>query len=243
MTPSRCTGEPISWLRLERYRLGELAEAERARVAEHLTACATCAECMARIMADEAEILPALELAAGAARAASIATPAPPPRRWRLFAGAGALAAAAMMVLGIGRTWHGSATRTIEHETALLKGDGMAFVLVRDDGQRLADPQGVFRDGDRFKALVTCPPAMGANFDLVVFDASGASFPLAPAPGFACGNEVPLPGAFRLTAAAPGDHDTVCVVWTDGEQVDRRALSRSGAASPRSMCKELRATE
>jgi hypothetical protein len=105
----------------------------------------------------------------------------------------------------------------------------------------VVDAQGVFRDGDRFKALVTCPPDRGANFDFVVFDASGASFPLAPAPGFACGNEVPLPGAFRLTAA-PGDHETVCVVWADAEQVDRTALSRRGIASPRSMCKELRAT-
>lgn len=239
MTLSRCTGEPISWLRLERYHLGELAEGERARVAEHLTVCATCAECMERIEADEAVILPALELGAGAGRAASVATPAPP-RRWRLLASAGALAAAAVMVLGIGRTWRGSGTPMTERETALLKGDGMAFVLVREDGQRVVDAQGVFRDGDRFKALVTCPPAMGANFDLVVFDASGASFPLAPAPGFACGNEVPLPGAFRLTAE-PGGHETVCVVWTDAEQVDRAALSRNGVASPRSMCKELRA--
>jgi anti-sigma factor RsiW len=139
MTLSRCTGEPISWLRLERYRLGELAEGERARVAEHLTACATCAGCMERIEADETVTLPALELGAGAARPAGVATPASPPRRLRLLAGAGALAAAAVMVLGIGRTWRGSGTRTTERGTALLKGDGMAFVLVRDDGQRLED--------------------------------------------------------------------------------------------------------
>ncbi len=116
----------------------------------------------------------------------------------------------------------------------------MAFVLVRDDGQRMVDAQGVFRSGDRFKALITCPPSTTAIFDLVVFDASGASFPLAPARGLACGNEVPLPGAFRLTASGSGS-EMVCIVWGNGDEVARSTLSRSRVASgPRSMCKELR---
>ena len=129
-------------------------------------------------------------------------------------------------------------TPPIDGGRARPEGDGVAFVLVRDDGQRMVDAEGVFRGGDRFKALVTCPPSTTATFDLVVFDASGASFPLPPARGLTCGNEVPLPGAFRLTAS--GGSETVCIVWGDGDEVDRTALAQSGVASgAHSMCKEL----
>ncbi len=234
MTTSRCVGEPVSWLRLERFRLGELGATERVGVAAHLAACTACAACMARIEADETRELPALALGPAPTRP-MLAPPARSPRR-RLFASVAALAAAAVVVLGIGRTWHSPGSS--ERETARPKGDGMAFVLVRDDGQRMVDAQGVFRDGDRFKALVTCPPGSDATFDLVVFDAAGASFPLSAARGFACGNEVPLPGAFRLTSA--GDRETVCVVWGSDDEVDRGALTRSGVAGRRAMCKDLR---
>jgi hypothetical protein len=234
MTTSRCVGEPVSWLRLERFRLGELGGTERESIAAHLAACSSCAACLARIEADEARELPALALGP-APTPPMLAPPVRSPRR-RLFASVAALAAAAVVVLGIGRTWRSPGSA--ERETARPKGDGMAFVLVRDDGERVVDAQGVFRDGDRFKALVTCPPGSGATFDLVVFDAGGASFPLSPARGFACGNEVPLPGAFRLTSA--GDHETVCVVWGRDDDVDRGALIRSGVTGRRAMCKDLR---
>ena len=82
---------------------------------------------------------------------------------------------------------------------------------------------------------------MHATFDLVVFDDGGASFPLAATHDVACGNEVPLPGAFHLTAA--GDRETVCVVWEDAGELDRTALARRGVAGPRSMCKVLRPAE
>jgi hypothetical protein len=239
MTASRCIGEPVSWLRLEQLRLGELGEAESKGVSEHLAACAACAACMARIEADEARELPALAFAPAATRPASTPARTTPARSTsrRLLASVSVLAAAAAMVLGVGRIWRSPAP-AVDRETAHPKGDGVAFVLVRDDGQRVVDARGVFRDGDRFKALVTCPPGLSATFDLVVFDASGASFPLSAAHGFACGNEVPLPGAFRLTA--DGDRETVCVVWGEGDDVDRGALVRSGAAGRNAMCKELR---
>jgi hypothetical protein len=225
---ARCIGEPVSWLRLEQWRLGELVEPERARVSEHLESCAACAACAARIDADAGLDLPARPPA-----------PRRRPRRLRFMASAGALAAAAALLLVVGRSWHDrSATTAEQTEVAQTKGDGMAFVLVRDDGTRMTDPRGAFRSGDRFKALVTCPPAMHTTFDLVVFDQGGASFPLIAARDLACGNEVPLPGAFRLTAS--GDHETVCVVWGDAGDVDRTALSRSGSAGPHSMCKDLR---
>lgn len=245
MTP-RCIGEPVSWLRLERLRLGELPAAERAEIAAHLAACATCAACAARIEADEATELPALEVRE---RRAADEPRAAPSRVRVLFARAGVLAAAAAVALAVGHAWRtpdrGEAG---DGETghARSKGDGMAFTLVRDDGEPLVEAQGVFRSGDRFKALVTCPPGMTASFDLVVFDAGGdvapaaggVSFPLAPARRLSCGNEVPLPGAFRLTGS---EDETVCLVWSEDGEVDRAALSRTGEVTDRrAMCKELR---
>ena len=235
---ARCIGEPVSWLRLERLRLGELPEAERAPIAEHLAACAACAACAAVIEADEARDLPSLEVHLEGREPAKRPSPA---RRW--WARAGTLAVAAAMLLAVGRAWRTPVlpgitgpTGAANHTSA--KGDGMAFALVRDDGARLVEDQGVFRESDCFKALVTCPPSMSASFDLVVFDSSGASFPLEPARGLACGNEVPLPGAFRLNGASS---ETVCVVWRDDGEVDRGSLSPSGVASDRhAMCIELR---
>ena len=60
---ARCTGTPVSWLRLERYHLGEIRGRERAVVAEHLAACPACAACLARIEQDDAVALPALPVA------------------------------------------------------------------------------------------------------------------------------------------------------------------------------------
>jgi hypothetical protein len=240
MTPSRCISEPVSWLLLERFRLGELGQAEHARIAEHVAACAACAACAARIEADETLELSPLEVGSTRVRNALDAPRRPSPRGLRLLASVGALAAAAIAILAVGRTWRAPGGAAVERgEAARPKGDGMAFVLVRDDGQQLVEAQGVFRGGDRFKALVTCPPSMTATFDLVVFDASGASFPIAPARGLTCGNEVPLPGAFRLTQTAGGGTEIVCIVWgRDG--LDRGALAQSEVvAGPRSMCKEL----
>lgn len=232
----RCIGEPVSWLRLERFRLGEVAEPERTRIAEHLAACAACAACAARIEADEALDLSPIEVGAAAAPPVRGAR-SRPPRRLRLLLSTGAMAAAAAAILAIGWTWRDPGGATVDRgETARPKGDGTAFVMVRDDGQRLVDAQGVFRSGDRFKALVTCPPSIRGTFDLIVLDDKGTSFPLAPAHAFSCGNEVPLPGAFRLTGAS-GDRETVCVVW--GDELDREALSRSGVTGHHAMCKEL----
>jgi hypothetical protein len=232
MTP-RCTGEPVSWLRLERYHLGELGAQERARVAEHLASCAACAACLERIAQDDAVALPTLPPLAPR-RAAR--------RRWPVRAAAtvGALAAAAVVVLTLRPAGHagneGAATRPAER----VKGDAVAFALVRDDGARIDGNEGLYSPSDRFKAIVTCPPGTAARFDVVVYDAEGASFPLGEgAQSVACGNGVPMAGAFRLTG--PGD-ETVCLVWGPEETVERARIARGleglgvGGAS---LCKTL----
>jgi len=79
---------------------------------------------------------------------------------------------------------------------------------------------------------------MDARFDVVVLDAEGASFPLEAGGTLACGNEVPLPGAFRLTGAAA---EKVCLVWSEDGGVNRGALLRTRTPEEgRSMCKDLR---
>jgi len=222
---ARCVDQPVSWLRLELYQLGEVDAAEHASIAAHLAACPACAECLASIEREEASTLAPLPAARKARGLAS---------RGRLGAvGAGALALAAVILLGVGGGWRrGSAVDP--GGAARAKGDGVAFTLVRDDDERIDETTGVFREGDRFKAVVTCPPSMGGAFDLVVYDASGASFPL-PRAHVACGNGVPLPGAFRLSGSA---EETVCLAWG----TEREAL-RAGAPAERALCKRLKASQ
>ena len=241
MTPpasraGRCIGEPVSWLRLERYHAGELAAESRAAIATHLAACPACAACLAQIEEDQAVALPALP-AAAARPATSRAAPSKVVwlRSSRAMAAVGALAMAAAVVLGIGRGWWRTGVESggTVATAVRVKGGSVAFTLVREDSERIEGARGIYRDGDRFKVLVTCPPTYGAGFDVVVFEEGAPSFPLAPAPAFACGNLVPLPGAMRLTG---NKRETVCVTWNEEGPVDRAA---AGPRSARTLCKDL----
>jgi Putative zinc-finger len=227
-----CVSEPMSWLALERYHLGELAGSERDAVAKHVAACGACSACLAHIEADDAIALPPLTLR-------PVARPqSKRGRRGPAWATAvGALAAAAAAVLVLGRSAPHRAVTPGTQGGSRVKGGDVAFALVRDDGQRFDDVDGVFRDGERFKVVVTCPASERGWFDLVVFDAEGASFPLEAAKGPARGNDVPLPGAFRLTGRS---RESVCLVWSDDGPVDRARLARSDLAfASHAACKEL----
>jgi len=229
---ARCVGEPVSWLRLERFHLGEIQGAERAQIEEHLVACAACAACLASIVADEAHALPPLALPKRVRRGTLSFLPV------RAAAALGGLAAAAAVILSLRTGDHPGASRRSGVESR-TKGDAIAFSLVRQDDERVPGPEGIYRDGDRFKAIVTCPPGANLAFDVVVYDPGGASFPLGAAPAFACGNDVPLAGAFRLTGATD---ETVCLVWSEEAPVDRAAIaSGPSAVADRSLCKRLRA--
>jgi hypothetical protein len=212
-----CTGQPISWLRLERYHLGELSASERDSIAEHLRACRACSGCVERIEHDVTSALPPLPAATTRKRVARL--------RWMLPGGiVGTLAAAAAFILSLQRPAATPAPRT----GVRVKGDAIAFSLVRDDGARIDGPDGAYRSGDRLKVLLTCPPGrVNLNFDVVVYDSGGASFPLAPAGTFACGNDRAVPGAFLLTGS---DDETVCLVWNAGAAVDRGRLAELSSA-------------
>jgi hypothetical protein len=234
MSP-RCTGEPISWLRLERYHLGELGPEERSRIDQHLATCPACKACLERIEGDDAVALPPLPAPMPVRRVVRMRRPV------LIGAVVATLAAAAAVVLAMRGSQPTDGER-VAFQGARVKGDGIAFSLVRDDGMRVDGAEGIYRDGDRFKAIVTCAPGAAGAFDVVVYDSSGASFPLDPSVGLACGNDVPLPGAFRLTGT--GD-ETVCLVWNAGGSVDRTTLSSAAGLDAASgqggvvLCKRL----
>ena len=230
MSTPLCIDVPVSWLRLERYHLGELDAAERAKIAAHLEACPACAETYASLERDDAVALPALPAVVRRGAVRAIGSRA---RAGAMVAGALALAAAAL--LGVGQGWrHGAGPGWVRGGGG-VKGDAIAFTLVREDSERIDGEVGVYRDGDRFKAIVTCPPATDVTFDVVVYDEAGASFPLAPA-RVACGNEVPMPGAFRLTGSGV---EKVCLVWDVGRAPERGALASGAPGGERGLCKRL----
>jgi hypothetical protein len=200
---SHCTGTPISFLRLERHHLGELEGVDRDEIERHLVECEACAACSRAIVSD-ARSLPPL------ARRGRVLT----------FRRAGAVMSALALAAGLFLLLGRPDPRPLADEGARTKGDGVGFTLVRDDDERL-EGGGTYRDGDRFKALVTCTPGSNAAWDLVVYERGEASFPLKSQRSIPCGNEVPLPGAFRLTGVDPM---VVCVVWSEHGPVDRSAL-------------------
>jgi hypothetical protein len=228
----RCAGTPISWLRLELHHAGELTKSEGDAITAHLATCGACAACLARIESDASELLPALPPA----------LPAAPPAKVlvlrRLAPVIAALAIAAALFIIIGRRPNADPRNPeLDPTSPRTKGGSVGFVLVRDDDGLVAEAGGIYRDGDRWKALVTCPAGMQAAWDLVVFEHGEAAFPLEPQPDLTCGNQVPLRGAFKTTGHDPM---TVCVVWNDGALVDRGALrGASPETLPHAACKVL----
>lgn len=197
-----CVGEPVSWLRLERHALGELEGEERAAVEAHLGACPACRACRDRL--EQPLPLPALP----PVRSPWARLVAWTARRWTPLAVAAAAAGALVATLGA------------PGDQVRAKGGDVTLELVREhDGVVDADP-GAFLPGDRWKALVTCPPGRRHAIELAVFQDHEWSAPLAPAT-IACGNAVPLPGAFRLGA---GGDARVCLFVDSPPHTDPDAI-------------------
>ena len=195
-----CIGEPISWLRLERFALAGPDRGDAA-IAAHVAACSACASCLAAIRtAGDAIALPPLVVGAAAAAAR------PPARRWWL-APAMAVAAAAVVVLVLLR--RGPAPEPRRDDVAYgVKGVGdVVLGVVRERAGAIRDDVTTYAPGDRWKVVVTCPPAASAWIDVAVADPDGVDYPLAPA-HVACGNRVVVPGAFAITGARD---NRVCV--------------------------------
>lgn len=216
-----CIGEPVSYLRLERYELRELPAEEHQRVAEHLAQCATCRACYERLHADAREH----DVAALHAR---LQRPRPQPKaaqRWRswLWAPWALAASAAVVVLSV----------LVRQEQAVppdppgTKGDGLAIELIRVDARGELLPPTHFAPGDRFKVAVSCPPALAGPVTLLVFQQGQAFTPFQLERLESCGNRRVLQGAFELDGDAPVD---VCVVF--GAIALRAAQERDALPEP-----------
>ena len=210
---SACISEPISWLRLERYRLLELAPDAAGEVERHLAACPACRTCLAHVDVPR-EVAPLPE-----------GTRAATPRRSRTVArfgvGIGLLAAAAAALLWIAPP----AVAPSPGPRMAVKGGELALNLVRlHEGTTGHDPSR-FAPGDRFKVQLTCPPGLTGSAHIVVLQAGAAYAPLDPYPLAGCGNLRTLPGAFELDGASPA---TVCAAVTAGAPFDLGELARRG---------------
>jgi hypothetical protein len=225
---SACISEPISWLRLERYRLLELTSSEHAQVEGHLLACAACSACLAQIDA-RADELPSLPVVVAVR----------PRRRAHLgralgFGGLALAAAAALLLILLPRT----SELEPPGPRLRIKGGELALSLVRLHQGSTAHAATHFAPDDRFKVQLTCPPDLHGAALVAVFQAGQVFFPLPPHALTDCGNLRGLPGAFSLDGDEPA---VVCVVVERAGAIDRRALEQHGlrALPELSVCQQL----
>jgi len=220
---SACTAQPISWLKLEQYQLGELSADEMRRVEAHLKECEVCRASLESIQRDEAVLKPLPEFTRRA-----------PVWRW-VTAGTALAAAAALLLVLFVADWK-KAVPDVPGSKIGFKGGELAISLVRErQGAILHDPES-FAPGDRFKLQVTCPPSEEIFFNVVVFQDDGSSFPYVPGEPLVCGNRVPLPGAFSITGKSTA---VVCLVAST-QPFDRASLSL-GDLPDDTVCTILRA--
>ncbi len=212
-----CSAVPISFLRLERYALGEVDASEREQIMAHLSSCTLCRSCFDELQTS------ALTLPPLPARSAT----RKPARVRRLFWSitGGALAAAAALLLMTRPAPDASKPRAAADNAT--KGGELTLSLVRQHAGNSARDPALFAPGDSFSAQVTCPPQADQAWDLVVFQAGQAFFPLQPTAALVCGNHLSLPGAFTLSGSTPA---SVCVVLSNRVGVDRTELRRRGPA-------------
>jgi hypothetical protein len=208
--------EPVSWLRLERYHLGELRPEEAAQVERALAVDAEARECLEQIRQPVA-LRPLPE---PPSRARVVKLRAARAAWWPFLSLAAAVAGAALVV------WVKSTEPEVltERRSFHVKGGDVVVSLVREREGAIASSPATFAEGDRFKVLLTCPPTLDGDFDVVVFQDAAPSFPFAGPATLVCGNSVPIPGAFTLTGASPA---TVCVVRARDVGA-RRGIERGG---------------
>jgi Putative zinc-finger len=239
VTLAPCAGVPVSWLTLERYRLGELPGSERRAVEAHLLACAACAACLAEV--ERPLVLPPLPAAARASswrsRVRRALRGAWPAQAWAAASAGGvAVVLAAVLVARPKLPDHALSGVT----SPGIKGGDVAISLVRERDGAIDHDARTFTARDRWKVLVTCPSERLLFWDVIVVAGATPSFPLSPGAPIACGNHVPLPGAFHIDGSGPAQ---VCLVLAD-DPLDRARLSAlAGTAAlaqvPRATCVTL----
>lgn len=207
--------DPLSFLTLERYALGELSASERAEVEAWLAESESDRDRLASILEDESELppLPSAPPSLAAAREKR-------QRRWLLLSSGLAAAAALLLLVQRPQPAHEDAG---EH-TQGIKGSEVALRLVSD--RTGVDPRS-FAPGERFKIEVTCPPKLAASLRLLVFQ-GGEMFEPLPAGLQSCGNLVPWPGAFALDGTESAE---VCLYWGEARTPTRESLAQESVCT------------
>ncbi len=179
-----CISQPISWLQLELFALGQAA-ARDAEIASHLAACRVCARCLEELRGDVVTLPPVVVPDLQRVR-----------RRWWIAPAMAFAAAAAIVIVLVRRD-----NAPIRDDVASIKGAGeVTLGVVRERAGIIRDDVTTFAAGDRWKVVVTCAPASQIWIDVAVVDAGTTDYPLAPA-RMACGNRVVVPGAFTITGS------------------------------------------
>jgi hypothetical protein len=192
--------EPISWLMLERYALGELSAEERRLVDARLSTSAEDRALLASIVAGAAE-LPPLPASAPISMAAE-RTKRRPIGRVALLGGMLATAAVVLLV---------RVTHTEPAPYAGVKGSGLSLRIISD---RQGPEPKTFAPGERFKVAVTCAAQPAHSLRLLVFQ-GGERFEPLPEHAPHCGNLVEWPGAFALDGGEPA---SVCLYWGTSDE-------------------------
>lgn len=204
MTALACIGEPISWLRLEMFAAGRATDPD---TGAHLAGCAACQHLLEELRRDVVA-LPMLV----------VPETARPTRWWTWLVPALGLAAAAAIALVVLRP------RPAREDVVAVKGVGEVIVdVVRERAGVIRDDVRTYVAKDRWKVVVTCPPAGSATFDVGVTESGRAEVdrPLMPTT-LACGNRIVLPGAFELTG---NQANRVCVTITSAEDSGRACVT------------------
>jgi hypothetical protein len=212
--------EPLSWLLLERYALGEVSAEERTLVEARLAVSAEDRACLAAIRADDSE-LPSLPTLSSADRPKPVVSARK--KRSPLFALSAVMAVAAALFM----MFRPHDLQQAVHErgdTRVKGGDDIALTLVSDS--QPGSPR-TFSPGERFKLLVSCPPTLRVPLLPLVFQAGQRFEPLPRAETFACGNREPWPGAFTLDGKAPA---LVCIAFTQAAMHARTAKELGSGA-------------
>jgi hypothetical protein len=194
--------EPLSWLTLERYALGELAPSERARVEAQIAESPEDRACLDSILND---LTPLPELPVLAVARANKVAHARKQTRWATYSGALAVAAAALLLV-LRPESSVPARRMLDNG---VKGGEIALSLYSD---RQGEAPTTFRDDERFKLFVSCPPGFEQPLEVLVFQAGQRYRPLARMSAPQCSNHLPWPGAFSLDGAEDVE---VCVTWSE----------------------------
>ena len=196
-----CTGEPISWPRLETFAAG----APDASIDEHVRTCAACRHCLDALRADNL-VLPALNFTPAKAPAAR--------PRWRAWIPALGVAMAAVVLALVVIRRPDSLPQpdvAVRENVATVKGVGTVVLgTVRERAGEIRQDAATFATGDRWKLVLTCAPGPSVRAKTSVIEVSGDGRVDRPLPliQVSCGNRVVLPGAFELTGARA---NRVCV--------------------------------